>query len=248
MFGEYNKISSELYNFTKPIGKSIEGDLEYYYDKLKNVKGSILEAGIGTGRLLIPFAEKGLSVDGVDISKDMLDICKKKCEEYNIIADLYLQDLVKLNIDKSYDAIIMPTGSFCLINNREDIKKVLNNFLNHLNNDGFVLIDIILPVDFKENERSTSIYKLDENIGIIYRYEAISIDWVNQITYSINNYEKWENDKFVGSELSEFNISWYGCEEFTYILKEIGFKDISYTWDYDKDGNKSTITFQGYKR
>lgn len=246
MFGEYNKISSELYNHTKPIGKSLDGDIEYYYEKIKDIKGNILEAGVGTGRILIPYIEKGLKVDGVDISEDMINICKENCKKYNIECDLFVQNLIELNINKKYDAIIMPTGSFCLINNREDMKNVLKNFKEHLNKNGKIILDILFPVDFVENIRKTSIIKINEKTGIVYNYETLNIDWENQITHSINRYEKWVDDIFVGEELSEFNISWYGKKEFIYTLNEIGFKNISYQWDYGKDSNKSILTFEVY--
>lgn len=246
MFGEYNKISSELYDFTKPIGESIGGDFEYYWNILRNLDGNVLEAGVGTGRLLIPYRRKGMKIDGVDISKEMLEICEDNCKKYNVDYELYHQDLVELNIDKKYGAIIMPTGSFCLINDRKDMKKVLKKFKNHLNKDGRIIIDIILPVDFVEYERKTKIYKLDDRTGIIHTYEALNIDWENQRTYSINRYEKWIDDKLVGEELSEFNINWYGQEEFTLILKEAGFKNIESEWNYGQDGERNTLTFQGF--
>jgi hypothetical protein len=49
MFNEYGKLSTMLYEHTKPIGYSINGDIEYYSEKLKNLSGRVLEAGVGTG-------------------------------------------------------------------------------------------------------------------------------------------------------------------------------------------------------
>ncbi|NHI84347.1 MAG: class I SAM-dependent methyltransferase [Candidatus Thorarchaeota archaeon] len=38
----------------------------------------LLEVGIGTGEAALPFLKKGVSVVGIDISKDALDICESK--------------------------------------------------------------------------------------------------------------------------------------------------------------------------
>lgn len=36
MFKEYGELSTKLYEITKPVGYSMGGDIEYYYEKLKN--------------------------------------------------------------------------------------------------------------------------------------------------------------------------------------------------------------------
>lgn len=239
---EYKKISSEVYEATKPVGKSIDGDLEYYYNLIKDIDGHILEAGVGTGRLLIPYIQKGLKVDGVDLSKHMLDICKQNCINHNIETDLYLQDLKELDIDRKYDAIIMPTGSFCLITDIDDMYNVLKSFKKHLTRDGKLILDLSFPVDFKEGER-VSLIKLDDKTNIVLYSHSISMDIIEQRIYSINKYEKWVEDKLVDTEIAEFNMNWYGIREFIYILKAVGFNDITYEFGYGLDGNDGIVSF-----
>ena len=40
--------------------------------------GSMLEFGIGTGRVALPLAQRGLDVHGIDLSKPMIDRLKQK--------------------------------------------------------------------------------------------------------------------------------------------------------------------------
>lgn len=47
MFIEYGKLSTIVYNHTKKVRTSLDGDLEFYSNILKNTKGKILEAGVG---------------------------------------------------------------------------------------------------------------------------------------------------------------------------------------------------------
>ena len=51
---EYGQLSAFFYELTKPVGYSIEGDIEYYSRQLAGILGRVLEAGVGTGRMLIP--------------------------------------------------------------------------------------------------------------------------------------------------------------------------------------------------
>lgn len=80
MLGYYSKLSSEVYDIDKYIGLSF-GDVEFYSDRLASCTGNILEPGVGTGRILIPLLEKGLKVDGFDVSEEMLKICRNNCEK-----------------------------------------------------------------------------------------------------------------------------------------------------------------------
>ncbi len=71
---------TELYDFTKPVGYSLNGDIEYYEERLKTCTGRILEAAVGSGRVIIPLLEAGFKVDGIDYSPEMLESCRVRCK------------------------------------------------------------------------------------------------------------------------------------------------------------------------
>ena len=48
MFSFYSSLCTELYDYTKPVGYSLNGDIEYYEERLKNCRGRILEAAVGS--------------------------------------------------------------------------------------------------------------------------------------------------------------------------------------------------------
>jgi len=92
MLGYYNKLSSEVYDMDKYIGHSF-GDVEFYSNRLAECKGEILEPGVGTGRILIPLLEKGLQVDGFDVSSEMLKICRNNCESRRLNPVLFEEQM-----------------------------------------------------------------------------------------------------------------------------------------------------------
>jgi len=53
-------------------------DIPLYLEYSKNVKGSVLECGCGTGRILLPLAREGIKVVGIDTSKKMLAVAREK--------------------------------------------------------------------------------------------------------------------------------------------------------------------------
>jgi len=247
MFKEYGELGAVVYELTKPPGTSFNGDIEYYSKKLSDVKGAILEAGVGTGRMLIPLIQKGFKVDGVDLSSEMLDKCRENIEKYNVSANIYKQDLTKLSLPKKYDAVIMPTGSFCLLT-KEFAEDVLISLYNHLEDGGKFIVDIIFPEDFIKGETISRNYPLSDGTGILYTSFSCGIDWVLQKASHIIRYELLKDGEIQRTEVSDFCLHWYGLWEFEMLLKTAGFVDISYEVGYGDTNDSSLISFTGYKK
>lgn len=242
MFKEYGELSTKLYEITKPVGYSIDGDIEYYFSKLENLNGSILEAGVGTGRFLIPLIQNGLHVEGVDLSLEMIKQCKVNMNEHKVDTKVYQQDLTNLSLPNKYDAIIMPTGSFCLLP-KDKVSQILTSFYNHLNIDGKIIIDLELPIDFKLGEVCSSSYSLTKEEGILFTSISEEIDWFAQKTSYIHKYELLNKGSIESTEVSHFTLFWYGITEFELLLKEVGFDNINYELGYGHDSQSSLITF-----
>ncbi|PEB51770.1 SAM-dependent methyltransferase [Bacillus pseudomycoides] len=232
MFSNYSTLCTELYDFTKPVGYSLSGDIEYYQERLKNCQGGILEAAVGSGRVIIPLLEAGYTVDGIDSSPEMLDSCRKRCEERGLNPHLYQGKLQEFSLPANYEAIIIPTGSFCLIESRADSLNALKCFYKHLALGGRLIVDLLLPYDWKAGEVNTSTFSLPNGDGITLENKSIEMDWLNQITVSYLKYEKWRQGKLIQTELQRFAMHWYGIEEFKLILESIGFSDITCSADY----------------
>ena len=60
----YGSLCAELYDLSKPVGGHY-ADVPYYLKRLATVGGRILEAAVGTGRLLVPLLRAGLLVEGL---------------------------------------------------------------------------------------------------------------------------------------------------------------------------------------
>lgn len=243
MLGYYNKLSSEVYDIDKYIGLSF-GDLEFYSDRLDSCKGKILEPGIGTGRILIPLLEKGLKVDGFDVSEEMLKICRNNCENRGLHPKLFKGSMESFSLDTKYEAIIVPTGTFLLLHKREASLSALKNFYNHLADGGKLILDIFLQTDLTvDNSAPTRTWESQDDEIITLESKIVEVDFINQYTITHNRYEKWNNGQLIQSELERFPLRWYGVEEFKTILEQVGFEDIIISADY-KHGEYPTDSTQ----
>jgi len=231
MLGYYSKLSSEVYDLDKNVGRSF-GDVEYYYDRLASCIGNILEPGVGNGRILIPLLEKGLAIDGIDVSDDMLNLCRRNCEDRGLNPNLWQGEMESIALDTTYEAIIIPTGTFLLLYKREDAIKALKNFYQLLSNGGRLIIDIFLQTEVLLNQVSTRTWECKNGDMITLESKVIDVDYVHQYTTSHHRYEKWRNGELIQTELERFPLRWYGIEEFKMILEKIGFTDIVISADY----------------
>lgn len=247
MLGYYSKLSSEVYDIDKYIGLSF-GDVEFYSDRLASVKGKVLEPGVGTGRILIPLLEKGLNVEGFDISKEMLSICQNNCDIRGLKPKLFEDKMETFSIETEYEAIIVPTGTFLLLHKREASLAALKNFYHHLADKGKLILDIFLQTDVAIDKVSTRTWELTNNEMITLESKLVEVDYINQYTVGHNRYEKWRQGELVQTELERFPLRWYGIEEFKMLLEQVGFEEIIISTDYQygKYPTKSSemITFE----
>ena len=70
--------AAEFYDYVVPY--STRGDVEFYVDEALAANGPVLELGCGTGRVLIPIARAGVTIDGLDGSPKMLERCREKLQ------------------------------------------------------------------------------------------------------------------------------------------------------------------------
>jgi SAM-dependent methyltransferase len=67
--------------------------------------GRIIDLGCGTGRLLVPLAQMGFQVVGVDLSQEMLRVAREKAQRAGVHVPLFKANLVQLDslADATFD-------------------------------------------------------------------------------------------------------------------------------------------------
>jgi SAM-dependent methyltransferase len=104
-----------------------------------------LDAACGTGRLLVPYLEAGLDVDGSDISPDMLGHVRERCEREGLPPpNLYAQAMHELDLPRRYCTIIV-CGGFGLGGHRDHDVEGLRRIYDHLEPGGTLVLDNEVP-------------------------------------------------------------------------------------------------------
>lgn len=229
----YQSLSAEVYQLDKAVGVSF-GDVEYYAQRLQGVTGKIIEPAVGTGRILIPLLKQGFDVVGFDPSESMLDICRQNLREHQQAAErVFAENLENWSAIEQYAAIILPTGSFLLLDDEIKAIKALENCYTALQRGGRLIFDVFFQHNFKVGEHLVRTFHTAANEMISLNITASEIDYVNQVTTSHHRYDKWNaQGQCIQSEFEVFKLKWFGLSELQRILQQIGFSQITSSSDY----------------
>ena len=95
---------------------------------------NILDIGCGKGSFLKELASLGISCEGIDFSKTMIEAAKKNCQGYPI--KIHYGDFMTYNLKKKYDCIIF-SG---VIEHIEDDNKCMKKIYELLNPNGKIIL------------------------------------------------------------------------------------------------------------
>lgn len=202
-----------------------------------------LDAGCGTGRLLIPFLRAGLDVDGADVSEDMLARCRARAEQDGLAPSLYAQALHELDLPRRYRTIVV-CGAFGLGSAREDDRRALERIHDHLEPGGRLVLDNEVPyVDlgswpYWPKEQRSALPRPERDLdperrrrasdGCDYelRSRLVELDPLEQtVTYEMKA-SRWRDGVLVAEEEYTLNMTLYFTHELVLMLEQAGFVDV----------------------
>jgi SAM-dependent methyltransferase len=119
-------------------------EIPYFRRFIEDAGEPALDVGCGTGRLLLPFLQAGLDVDGCDVSADMIELCREKAAREGFSPSLFVQPMHALDLPRRYRTIFV-CGAFGLGSTREQDAEALRRFHAHLEPGGTLLLDVEVP-------------------------------------------------------------------------------------------------------
>src|SRR6188472_3750538 len=101
-------------------------DVEYYVRLAKKSRGPVLEYGIGNGRVALATARTGVEVEGVDLSRSMLDdlaaTLEKQVPKVRERVRFHHGDMRKVKLGKRFPLVIAPFNTVLHLYEREDFE------------------------------------------------------------------------------------------------------------------------------
>jgi SAM-dependent methyltransferase len=141
--------TADLYDYVGPYKREARGDVDFYVNLSKEIGGRTLEVGCGTGRVLIPTAQAGIEITGIDTSQAMLDVCRQKLASLpeNLQKNVWLTtgDMRNFDLEEQFDLITIPFRPFQHMLTVEDQIATLSTIRRHLKPNGTFVFDIFNP-------------------------------------------------------------------------------------------------------
>jgi SAM-dependent methyltransferase len=137
----YTGIVAELY---EPL-KSTTQNPEPYAQFVEESGEPALELGCGDGEPLLDLRRRGLDVEGVDSSADMLDRCRRRAADARLDVVVHHQRMEALDLPRRYRSIFLAGPTFILLPDDDTGLRALRGIRAHLDEGGTALVPLFIP-------------------------------------------------------------------------------------------------------
>ena len=105
--------------------------------------GAALELGIGTGRIALPLAARGVAVRGIDISPAMVDRLRAKPGGEQI--PVTIGDFADVAVEGTYRLVFVVFNTLFNLLTQEDQVRCFENVATRLTDDGSFVVEAFVP-------------------------------------------------------------------------------------------------------
>jgi SAM-dependent methyltransferase len=115
--------------------------LEKVFRRFRSSPKTILDLGCGTGNHALPMARRGYRVTGVDQSREMLALARKKAASLRNRPRFVHADMRSFHLGRSFDAAVCMFGAFGYVFPERDAVRSLRSVHGHLEPGGLYIFE-----------------------------------------------------------------------------------------------------------
>jgi SAM-dependent methyltransferase len=201
-----------------------------------------LELACGTLRVLLPVAESGIAVTGVDLSLHMLAIARKKLAralpETQARVTLIEGDMRALRLDQKFKLIYLPFNTFLVLITAADQLALFDTVRAHLAPGGVFAFDIFFPDINRLRVEGTPTWALEidqasPELGFRFQRDmARELDPIHQRLTVHFRMREYKDDVLVREWLSDLEMTYIFPRELEHLIARAGFDVVHYWGDY----------------
>ena len=206
--------------------------------------GTILELGCGSGRALVPLAEDGYAVTGVDRSPAMLALARAAADRAGVAGGVTLVEDDIRSLDRLGDArfglAFSAINSFLHLETQAEQLAALGAVARHLRPGGLLVLDLFPPHPDILNEYDgrmlhAGTYRDPQTDERIDKFSTSALDSAEQRIETIFFYDRLRADGTVERTAAPFTFRYLGRYELQLLLERVGFGEIACYGSYDLD-------------
>lgn len=166
-------------------------DVDFYLDALQEWGGPILDAGCGTGRLLLAFAREGYQAGGFDTSQEMLNVGRAKvareAKDIQERIQMAYGDMRQFQLKDRFNIGVFGCNTFQHLLTNEEQDQALQCMHQHLEANGRLFIQTT-NVKFHEHDSDVLYHRGRE-------FHNASNEWIDSF-YSYHYFQHLQIQQF----------------------------------------------------
>ncbi|MBP7654274.1 class I SAM-dependent methyltransferase [Candidatus Dependentiae bacterium] len=223
---DYSKFYDLFYQ-----GKDYVQEVKYLNKILKKYKPDckfIRDAACGTGNHLVELIKLGYTVEGSDISSDMIRILKHKLEDMGIKSKTEVCSMTEIKTTKKYDAVLCMFAAINYLSGWKDIDKFFKALNKILKPGGIFIFDFWNGLLVPENNNKRGKKTVDSDNMKITRETFTEVDKLKQNCAVHYNVTISSGKKTVNKFSETHNLHYFSPEEIEILLNINNFKILSF--------------------
>lgn len=126
------------------------GYLRLIFATLNVDPDTLLDVCCGTGTVAELLTSAGYTVSGFDLSRDMIEMARKKAAERDLDIDYLVADATNFELNQTFDAAYSFFDSLNYITTLEGFRAAIANVRKHLAPDGLFVFDLNTAYSFEQ--------------------------------------------------------------------------------------------------
>ena len=228
----YNKIAS-VYDYMINWEERLQTEDPFFHHLFREqMTKSIVDLGCGSGGHALHWGEMGYNVTGIDSSKDMIALAKKKAESLEIDIEFVCSPILDFpsKIEEPVDMVVCLGNTLPHILETQTMEKLFRDTVLKLNPMGIAVVHLLNYERILETQRRDFPVKscfMDESEYVFIRF----YDYHQQnLLFNLVSISK-EKDTWNSTSISMYHYPWR-LEELKEIARNAGFKTVMEYGDF----------------
>ncbi len=195
-------------------------DPDVYAGFIRAVGEPALELGCGDGDPMIELRRRGVDVEGVDSSPEMLDRCRAAAAREGVEVVVHLQRMQDLDVPRTFRSVYLAGATFNLLTTDEDALATLQRIRAHLEPDGAALVPLFVPTPTESLGQPVEAIDSD---GAVIRVTPIS-EWRDEerrVQQTVLRYERIGEQSHVAED-RPWTLHWHSQDGFRALAAAAG--------------------------
>jgi Methyltransferase domain len=215
----YTGLVADIYAPLRSAGAS---DPAPYIRFVRRSGEPALELGCGDGDPLLDLRARGIDVEGLDSSPDMLARCRANAAARGLVVTLHQSPMESMELRRHYRSIYLAGPTFNLITDDDTAWRALARIRAHLEPGGSALIPLFVPPPMLPRVIGVPrTHVTDDGVTLRFTVTGVERADVERVQVTHTRYER-ERDGAVEVLERDWLLHWYTQDGFRQLISDAG--------------------------